>query len=77
MVGWRAAGARAVLRRLGAAAEAAAKQDGRVFAASYSSSTSSANAPFGLGACLFAPRLKASFSYCIDMHGYHLTFGRI
>lgn len=50
MLGWRAAGARAVLRRLGAAAAAAEKQDGRVFAASYSSSSSSrAVAPFGLG----------------------------
>ncbi|KAM0916895.1 hypothetical protein ACQ4PT_009905 [Festuca glaucescens] len=48
MVGWRAAGARAVLRRLVAAV--ADKQDGRVFSASYSSSCSrSANAPFGLG----------------------------
>ncbi|PNT61813.1 hypothetical protein BRADI_5g21120v3 [Brachypodium distachyon] len=48
MVGWRAAGVRAVLRRLGAAA--AEKPDCRVFAARYSSSTSScANAPFRLG----------------------------
>ena len=52
MFGWRAAGARAVLRRLGAAAAAAEKQDGRVFTASYSGS-SRANAPFGLGVCAY------------------------
>jgi hypothetical protein len=56
MVGWRAAGARALLRRLGAAV--AEKQDGRVFSASYSSSCSrSANAPFALGACIFISSL--------------------
>lgn len=53
MVGWRAAGgARAVLRRL----SAAAKQDGRVFAASYSGSSGGVNAPFGLGAFPFVSR---------------------
>lgn len=57
MVGWRAAGgARAVLRRISAAAEAAAKQDGRVFAASYSGSSGGVNAPFGLGAFPFVSR---------------------
>ncbi|KAL6615585.1 hypothetical protein ACP70R_037855 [Stipagrostis hirtigluma subsp. patula] len=46
MVAWRAAGARAVLRWLGSAAETAGKRDGRLLAASYSTS---ANAPSGLG----------------------------
>jgi large subunit ribosomal protein L22 len=53
MLGWRAAGARAVLRRLGAAA--VEQQEARVFAASYSSSA--AKAPSGLGVCLFVPTL--------------------
>ncbi|CAM0902677.1 unnamed protein product [Alopecurus aequalis] len=50
MLGWRATGARVVLRRLRAATAAAEKQDGRVFAASYSSiSSTMANTLFGLG----------------------------
>ncbi|KAF0895438.1 hypothetical protein E2562_012446, partial [Oryza meyeriana var. granulata] len=71
MVGWRAAGgARAVLRRLGAAAEAAAKQDGRVFTASYSSC--SANAPFGLGQCANLLRAQAFASRGVQVNFHQL-----
>jgi large subunit ribosomal protein L22 len=71
MVGWRAAGgARAVLRRLSAAAEAAAKQDGRVFAASYSGSSGGVNAPFGLGqyANLLRAQAFASRGVALNFH---------
>uniref|UniRef100_A0A0E0C4N0 Large ribosomal subunit protein uL22c n=1 Tax=Oryza meridionalis TaxID=40149 RepID=A0A0E0C4N0_9ORYZ len=73
MVGWRAAGgARAVLRRLGAAAEAAAKQDGRVFAASYSGSCGGVNAPFGLGQYANLLRAQAFASRGVPLNFHQL-----
>uniref|UniRef100_A0A8R7PIB8 Large ribosomal subunit protein uL22c n=1 Tax=Triticum urartu TaxID=4572 RepID=A0A8R7PIB8_TRIUA len=72
MVGWRAAGARAVLRRLGAAATE--KQGGRALAVSYSSScrSSSASAPFGLGQCASLLRAHTSTSRGIPTNFYQL-----
>jgi hypothetical protein len=55
MAVWRAAGARAVLRRLGAAAEAAGRCDGGVLPAICSSS---GNATSGLGERVIPPNFE-------------------
>ncbi|KAL5221391.1 hypothetical protein ABZP36_026104 [Zizania latifolia] len=72
MVGWRqvVGGARSVRHRLGAAAEAAAKQDGRVFAANYSSR--SVNAPFGLGQYVNLLKAQAFASRGVPMNFHQL-----
>ncbi|KAL6610249.1 hypothetical protein ACP70R_040218 [Stipagrostis hirtigluma subsp. patula] len=69
MVGWRAPGARAVLRWLGSAAEAAGKRDARVLAASYSTS---ANAPSGLRNYANLLRTQAFTSRVLPMNFHQL-----
>lgn len=69
MVVWRAAGARALLRRLGAVAETAGWRDGRVLAASFSSS---ANAPAGLGQYASLWRAQAFASRVVPLNFHQL-----
>ncbi|KAL5206214.1 hypothetical protein ABZP36_034423 [Zizania latifolia] len=72
MVGWRRVvdGVHAIGHRLGAAAEPAAKQDGRVFVAKYSSS--SVNAPFGLGQYTNILKAQAFASRGVPMNFHQL-----
>ncbi|CAL4955808.1 unnamed protein product [Urochloa decumbens] len=69
MAVWRAAGARAVLRRLGAAAEAAGRRDGGVLPAICSSS---GNATSGLGQYANLFRAQTFASRCIPANFHQL-----